>query len=76
MSLYVEGSNPSIDLTMGEGQGYYAWRVRPVGTFYENGLGNDQNWGAWNAPDYGFCTECTFNALTVSDQVFFFTDPR
>jgi len=75
LSLYVEGANPSIDLTMGEGQGYYVWRVRPVGTFYENGIGNDQNWGAWNALDYPACSTCVFDTATTSNQVFFFTDP-
>ncbi|MDO6761759.1 hypothetical protein Q4566_16240 [Tamlana sp. 2_MG-2023] len=75
LSLYVEVANPSIDLTMGEGQGYYAWRVRPVGTFYENGIGNDRNWGEWNVPDFGDCTECIIHSSTGSNQVFFFTDP-
>ncbi|WP_438422959.1 hypothetical protein [Aquimarina macrocephali] len=74
LSLHVDGATTSIDLTMGEGQGYYTWRVRPIGTYYENGIGNNKNWGSWNALDYTACTSCVFTPSTTSNQVFFFTD--
>lgn len=74
LSLHVDGATTSIDLTMGEGQGYYAWRVRPIGTYYENGIGNNKNWGSWNALDYTACTSCIFTPSTSANQVFFFTD--
>ncbi len=75
LSLHVDGSTTSIDLSIGEGQGYYVWRVRPIGTYHENGIGNNKNWGAWNALDYPTCTSCVFTATTSAHQVFFFTDP-
>ncbi len=74
LSLHVDGATTSIDLTMAEGQGYYAWRVRPVGTYYSNGIGNNKNWGNWNALDYTSCTSCVFTPDTNSNQVFFFLD--
>ncbi len=40
-----------LDLTLAE-QGYYAWRVRPVGTYYGQGgayaFGDARNFGAWS----------------------------
>ncbi len=36
-----------MDLTLAEGTGYYMWRVRPVGNFYEGGRGNPLNYGSW-----------------------------
>jgi len=74
LSLYIEDATTSIDLSIGEGQGYYAWRVRPVGTYYENSIGNNKNWGAWNALDYAECTSCLINSTTSANQIFFFTD--
>ncbi len=74
LSLLIDGANTAIDLTMGEGQGYYMWRVRPVGTFYENSIGNNKNWGTWNAINYPDCTTCVFETATVTSQVFFFED--
>lgn len=43
----------SIELTLAEGTGYYAWRLRPIGTFYENGSGNSQNFGTWTPVNNG-----------------------
>jgi len=38
-----------VELTLAEGRGYYAWRVRPVGNLYPGGIANDLNWGVWSA---------------------------
>ncbi len=35
-----------------EGQGYYLWRVRPLGNYFEGGVAQNQNWGNWSAPLY------------------------
>ncbi len=48
LSILTESSNTSLSLTLTEGTGYYIWRVRPIGTYYENGYGNSQNWGNWS----------------------------
>lgn len=47
-ALTLETTNKSLTLTMTEGTGYYAWRVRPLGNYYEGGSANSQNWGTWS----------------------------
>jgi len=50
LTFQTESSDTSLSITIGEGQGFYVWRVRPIGTFYEGGIANNENWGAWNVP--------------------------
>jgi len=47
-ALTLETSNHFITLTLVEGTGYYAWRVRPIGNKYEGGVANSRNWGTWS----------------------------
>ena len=59
-ALVLETGNPSQELamTVAEGRGWYAWRVRPIGSLYEGGAANDRNWGAWSwAPAQGEAVE-------------------
>ncbi len=37
-----------IDLTMAEGEGYYLWRVRPIGNYFVGGIADDRNWGLFS----------------------------
>lgn len=37
-----------LRLTLAEGTGYYAWRVRPIGSVYPGGIADDRNWGVWS----------------------------
>lgn len=47
---YEVGSGiKDITLTLAEGRGYYAWRVRPIGNVYPGEIANDLNWGVWSA---------------------------
>lgn len=48
-ALTIETGNSlqEITLTMAEGNGYYLWRVRPIGNAYEGGIADDRNWGVW-----------------------------
>ena len=48
VSLETESNVSSLQLTIGEGTGYYAWRVRPIGT-YHGGRADSRDWGHWNA---------------------------
>lgn len=43
----VNATTASFPLTLAEGTGYYAWRVRPIGNYYEGGRANNLNWGEW-----------------------------
>lgn len=42
------GTTFRYDLTLSEGTGYYTWRVRPIGSFYEGGQAHSDNWGVWD----------------------------
>lgn len=48
LSIETYSSDKTLTLTLAEGTGYYAWRVRPIGDAFENGIGNNNNWGAWS----------------------------
>lgn len=61
-------SEKQIELTIGEGSGLYAWRVRPIGNRSEGGYGNSNNWGVWNI-DY---EELEFDKATDSYEDWFF----
>ncbi|HEY4789239.1 MAG TPA: hypothetical protein VIH57_24485, partial [Bacteroidales bacterium] len=37
-------TNNKTELTLGQGTGFYAWRIRPVGNYYEGGIANSMNW--------------------------------
>jgi RHS repeat-associated protein len=49
--VYSDGHNALLttDLTIAEGSGWYLWRVRPIGNWYESGIANDLNYGVWSA---------------------------
>lgn len=52
--IETESPQTSLTLTIAEGTGYYAWRVRPVGNYYQGGSANPQNRGPWSdAPGNG-----------------------
>ncbi len=73
LSFQTYSSSTELSLTIGEGQGFYIWRVRPIGTFYENDAGNDRNWGAWNVSAYDASSH-EFNDPTGNIEAFFFED--
>ncbi len=49
LNIETESSASSLTLTLAEGSGYYVWRIRPIGNYYEGGIADSRNWGAWNA---------------------------
>ncbi len=74
LNFHTFSSSNQISLTIGEGQGFYVWRVRPIGTFYDNGSGNNKNWGVWNTSAYD-AGSYEFNDPTGTVEAFFFEDP-
>jgi RHS repeat-associated protein len=56
MSIEVGSKDTSLSLTLSEGQGYYIWRVRPIGSYYPGGIADSRNWGSWNISTTGFVT--------------------
>lgn len=65
-ALTIETGNSlnQLSLTLAEGTGYYAWRVRPIGNAYEGGIANDRNWGLWS--DSGPITQGATNVSVTS----------
>lgn len=63
-ALTLETNKQTITLTLAEGTGYYAWRVRPVGNYYEGDVANNQNWGAWNTDAMALTAPLNFTAST------------
>ncbi|MEZ4725390.1 MAG: hypothetical protein R2863_12115, partial [Candidatus Kapaibacterium sp.] len=49
LNIEVGDYKKYIDLYITQGTGYYTWRVRPIGTWYEGGVSNSKNWGEWNS---------------------------
>jgi hypothetical protein len=82
-TLIKNGSTYSKELTVSEFTGYYAWRIRPIGS-YEGGVANNQNWGDWDLRSTNNLQDDTVIDLNqISDlggtgmtgSVFFFRDP-
>lgn len=48
LTIETGSSDPSLSLFIAEGTGYYAWRVRPLGSYYPGGAAIDKNWGTWS----------------------------
>jgi RHS repeat-associated protein len=48
LTVETQSNDSSITLTLAEGTGYYVWRVRPIGDYFEGGIANSANWGEWS----------------------------
>jgi RHS repeat-associated protein len=46
-NIELSGSATNLSLNLFEGTGYYAWRIRPIGDYYEGEIANSLNWGTW-----------------------------
>ncbi|MGD1848529.1 MAG: hypothetical protein ACFB10_24315 [Salibacteraceae bacterium] len=72
LSIETESPQKSIHLSLMEGTGYYIWRVRPIGNWAPNGLGDADNWGVWSAPSN---TADSFPGDASNNWAFFFVQP-
>jgi YD repeat-containing protein len=70
LSIETQSSQTDITLTLAEGTGYYVWRVRPIGNYYEGGIGNDKNWGMWS--DHSAYPQGATNISGASAPAFFY----
>ncbi len=77
LNLYLESTKQSLTLNIGEGTGYYVWRVRPIGNSEdEGGIAN-----SWNYSESGWSNFSTSSLYLTGatylgyDYVFWFTDP-
>lgn len=62
----------SFDIRLLEGSGFYIWRVRPVGTYFSNGVGNFRNWGQWSDAPQGMTI---LTKQDLASPFFHFSDP-
>lgn len=81
LKVETQSFQKQINLTMAEGSGYYLWRVRPIGTYYDGGIANSENYGQWSyaLPTSTANITLTKNVLQSSGNptpyAFYFTDP-
>ncbi len=73
LTLFFEQQKPEIKFTIGEGQGYYLWRVRPIGNYFEGGIANSENAGQWS--DALDKQEIQLNLQSIPANGFFYSDP-
>ena len=48
LSIETGNKTQQLTITIPEGQGFYIWRVRPIGTAFEGGISDARNWGLWS----------------------------
>jgi RHS repeat-associated protein len=75
LSTYTKDSSPSLSLTVAEGTGFYIWRVRPVGNYFEGGSNNPLNLGVFaGSENFPSGTTVEHGDLAGNDA-FYFTPP-
>ena len=78
-ALTLDVSQKEITLTMAEGTGYYAWRVREVGNYYDEGLMDSRNFGTWSDANVNIPNPVSLTSTTVptstsyGNSVFYYT---
>lgn len=75
LRVETQSSNTNFTLTIGEGTGFYLWRVRPVGNFFEGGIANSENYGKWSTSvNDGDVLLLNKNSISYP-EAFYFVDP-
>ncbi len=81
LTIETQSSDNALAMTIAEGTGFYVWRVRPIGTFYEGGIANAKNYGTWsNGALTTLSPTLTASNLNLTDDagkkypVFFYED--
>jgi RHS repeat-associated protein len=73
LSIETQSPDPNLVLSLVEGTGYYVWRVRPVGNFYEGGIANDKNYGAFTSTGVFVQDAVVSVSAATSPHCFFYT---
>jgi RHS repeat-associated protein len=73
LNLFLEGSQTNLSLTIGEGSGYYIWRVRPIGNDYENPIADSRNYGSWSHVNDNYTL--SLDGSGDPENTFWFRDP-
>jgi len=72
LKIETQSFHTDLSLIISEGTGWYTWRVRPIGNYYEGGIGNSNNHGRWSL-SYLQGTTKSFSGTTAYS--FYYTDP-
>ncbi|MES2730613.1 MAG: hypothetical protein V4714_02655 [Bacteroidota bacterium] len=72
LTIETESSLPNLQLTMAEGTGYYAWRVRPLGSYEKGGIANASNYGTWAGDSLP--GKLTLQRTALPANVFYYRD--
>ncbi|MFN3402657.1 MAG: hypothetical protein ACK40G_01090 [Cytophagaceae bacterium] len=72
VTIETEKDLKQLSLTISEGTGFYVWRVRPIGNYFDGGVGNNKNYGDWNSSSP--LTGTTVNLPSSGPHFFFFHD--
>lgn len=75
LKIETQSSNTHFQLSLGEGSGFYLWRVRAIGNYYTGGIANSQNYGNWSsATATGEIITLNRNSLSLP-EAFYYEDP-
>ena len=75
MTIEIDLANPSsknYKVTLAEGTGFYAIRIRPVGAYYPGDVGNSQNWGIWS--EFLFGSDIILNEGEGNLRYFYYSE--
>lgn len=77
LKIETYSSDTNLTISIAEGTGFYVWRVRPIGSYYEGGIANFKNHGAWStSPQNG--DEIILNLSNLGgtgNPYFYYEDP-
>ncbi|MEW6470490.1 MAG: hypothetical protein AB1458_16380, partial [Bacteroidota bacterium] len=73
LTVETGSSDTTLTLNLVEGTGYYIWRVRPIGTYYEGGIADSRNWGSWSESTYADGSTHTITSTATTADKFFYT---
>jgi len=79
LTIETQSSAKSLTISIAEGTGFYVWRIRPIGNYYDGGIANSKNWGAWsNSPGLNnveIVDPLNLSTIQTSPYYFYYTDP-
>lgn len=72
LTIQTHSWKQSLRLTLGEGTGYYTWRVRGIGNQFKGGEANPQNWGTWSTHIPDGSTNINPASYTAQPHTFYY----
>ena len=77
LDIVTETSDKKLTIAVVEGSGYYVWRVRPLGNYYNGGITDPRNYGEWSdAPEDGQRMNVNKSNALLYKCIFYLEDPE